>query len=133
MNNKINKINEILNLNSNEIIEYDEQLPVIYDPVDSDDDVEEVRKNLKDLIQKGTGAVDELLNIADSSQHPRAYEVIGSLINTLTNVNKELINLKKNKKEETPVNNKNTQNNFYVGSTTELLNLIKSANKNNES
>jgi tetrahydromethanopterin S-methyltransferase subunit A len=128
-----NKINEILNLNSNEIIEYDEQLPVIYDPVDSDDDVEEVRKNLKDLIQKGTGAVDELLNIADSSQHPRAYEVIGSLINTLTNVNKELINLKKNQKEETSVKNKNTQNNFYVGSTTELLNLIKSANKNNES
>lgn len=109
----------------------DKTLPTTYRPSleesdDVDNDAKYVRQNLYDIIEKGHGAIDELLSIADQSQHPRAYEVLSGLMKTMVETNKDLMNLhdmkKKLKKEENP--NKTVNNNLFVGSTTELLKMM---------
>jgi len=109
----------------------DKTLPTTYRPSleesdDVDNDAKYVRQNLYDIIEKGHGAIDELLSIADQSQHPRAYEVLSGLMKTMVETNKDLMNLhdmkKKLKKEDNP--NKTVNNNLFVGSTTELLKMM---------
>ena len=88
-----------------------------------------VRRNLKDLIQTGTGAIDGILNVASEGEHPRAYEVAAQLIKVVTETNKELMDLHKKvkdiEKDDVKLTQNNTTNNaIYVGSTNELQSLI---------
>jgi len=97
---------------------------------ETDDDLKYVRKNLYDLIEKGHGAIDELLIIADQSQHPRSYEVLSGLVKTMVETNKELVSLHHEKqklqgKEEQSSSSKTVNNNLFVGSTSDLLKMIK--------
>ena len=94
---------------------------------DSDQDFQYARENLYNLIERGQDGLDELLEIAKASQHPRAFEVVGQLVDKLTTTNKELLNLHKSKKDiktekggPTSVNN-----NLFVGSTAELQKFLK--------
>ena len=93
-------------------------------------DYEYTRGQLYSLIEKGQMAVDGILEVADSSQHPRAYEVAGQLIKNLGDVTDKLMNLHKNMKD---LDNKyqgpnNVTNALYVGSTADLLKMIKQSN-----
>jgi len=101
--------------------------------VSPDDDLNKdyisVRRNLKDLIQTGTGAIDGILNVASEGEHPRAYEVAAQLIKVVTDTNKELMDLHKKvkdiQKDDVKLTQNNTTNNaIYVGSTTDLQSLI---------
>ena len=90
-------------------------------------DFQYARENLYNLIERGQDGLDELLEIAKASQHPRAFEVVGQLVDKLTTTNKELLNLHKSKKDikterggPTSVNN-----NLFVGSTAELQKFLK--------
>ena len=90
-------------------------------------DFQYARENLYNLIERGQDGLEELLEIAKQSQHPRAFEVVGQMIDKLANTNKELLNLHKTKKDmrtekggPTSVNN-----NLFVGSTTELQKMLK--------
>ena len=101
-------------------------VPVVTED-DSDSDFQYARENLYNLIERGQDGLDELLEIAKASQHPRAIEVIGQLVDKLTTTNKELLNLHKSKKDikterggPTSVNN-----NLFVGSTAELQKFLK--------
>jgi len=92
-------------------------------------DIAYARMNLYDLIEKGQGAVDELLAIADQSQHPRSYEVLSTMIKTLTDTNNDLIAVheKKKKLKETTIelnNHETVNNNLFVGSTSDLLQMM---------
>ena len=94
---------------------------------DSDQDFQYARENLYNLIERGQDGLDELLEIAKASQHPRAFEVVGQLVDKLTTTNKELLNLHKSKKDiktekggPTSVNN-----NLFVGSTADLQKFLK--------
>ena len=94
---------------------------------DSDLDFQYARENLYNLIERGQDGLDELLEIAKASQHPRAFEVVGQLVDKLTTTNKELLNLHKSKKDiktekggPTSVNN-----NLFVGSTADLQKFLK--------
>ena len=62
-------------------------------------DFEEVRQNYKNMISVGDNALTEILNVAKQSQSPRAFEVVATLISTLNNVNKDLLNLHKAAKD----------------------------------
>ena len=89
----------------------------------------DVRRNLKDLISTGSGAIDGILNVASEGEHPRAYEVAAQLIKVVTETNKELMDLHKKvkdiEKEDVKLTQNNTTNNaIYVGSTSELQSLI---------
>jgi len=97
---------------------------------DKDDDYQLARQTLRKLIIKGEDTLDEMINLAKNSEHPRTYEVAGQLIKTMSDVAKDLLHLQKQVKDiETPSKNQgqigNQTNNVFVGSTEELLKLLK--------
>ena len=93
---------------------------------DEDTDFQYARENLYNLIERGQDGLDELLEIAKQSEHPRAFEVVQQTIGQLTTTNKELLNLHKIKKdikaERGPTN---VTNALFVGSTAELQKMLK--------
>jgi len=96
-----------------------------------DDDFDYARQNLRDLIDRGQEAIDGIMVIAREGEHPRAYEVIGQLINTISSANKDLLELSKKYKDindESGGNEATTQvtnNSLFVGSTAELQKMIR--------
>ena len=99
--------------------------------VDKDikDDYEFSRNTYKDLIRTGTSSLDVLAELARESEHPRAFEVLSKTIKDLGDTNEKLMNLQKQKddltnKKEDEVNRKVTNNNVFVGSTTDLQRML---------
>ncbi len=94
-----------------------------------DTDFNYSRENLYNIIERGTDAMEGLLQVAQETEHPRAYEVVGQLMDKLTNANKELINMHKQvkdvRKEESGSTPQNVTNALFVGSTAELQKLLK--------
>ena len=90
-------------------------------------DYDYARGNLISIIEKGQEALSGILDVAGMSQHPRSYEVVATLINSLTSANKDLLELSKKKKEiDGDSGNPTTvNNNLFVGSTAELQKLLK--------
>ena len=103
-------------------------------PVEGDDvikDYEYARGNLYSLIDKGQEAVNGALDLAMSSDHPRAYEVAGQLIKHVGDVADKLMALQKDKKnvKEESVKTQVTNNSLFVGSTADLQKMLKQASK----
>ena len=94
---------------------------------DLDTDYEYTRDNLKVIIEKGSEALDGILELAKESEHPRAYEVVGQIIKNVADVNRQLIDLQKDIKglKKTESGPKNVTNARFVGSTHELQKLLK--------
>ena len=101
------------------------QLPVsIEHTVEADFDY--ARGNIIVAIEKGQEALSDMLQVAQRSQSPRAFEVVSDLVKTLSQTNKDLLELMKQKKIiENSDGPKTVNNNLFVGSTTELLKLMK--------
>lgn len=99
-------------------------------------DFETARANIHTMIMNAQDAIDKLAQIADSSQHPRAFEVLAKLIETGVQANKDLLDLQQKIREikmaDNPTNEKakTINNNLFVGSTAELQKVI--ANLKNE-
>jgi len=94
---------------------------------DIEKDYTSVRKNLKEIINKGNGAIDGILAVASEGDSPRAYEVAAQMIKTVAEANKDLMELHKKVKEiskEETNYNATTNNAIYVGSTKELQELV---------
>ena len=64
-----------------------------------EDDFDQARTALKDMIRKGQDAVNDIMGIARQSDHPRAFEVTGQLIKTVAETAKDLLALQKQKKD----------------------------------
>ena len=97
----------------------------------AEEDFDYARDNIKGAIDSGTEALEQLIDIADQSQHPRAYEVISTLINTIVGANKDLLDLSKKKKDITAVDKKDgpqTINNNLILTTADLQKML-AANK----
>lgn len=96
-----------------------------------DDDYHFARCNIVNIIQKGQEALDGIMDVASMSQHPRSYEVAATLIKTISDANKDLLELAKQKKAINGEDSKpqNVTNNLFVGSTAELQKLIKKTNE----
>jgi predicted RNase H-like HicB family nuclease len=95
-------------------------------------DYDSVRKNLKELVESGKVALDGIINVAQEGDSPRAYEVVAQLIKTLSDTNKDLLEMhtkvKAIRKSETTVNNvNNTTQSIYLGSTKDLQDIINAA------
>lgn len=92
-------------------------------------DLNLARTNIKSLLNKGDTAIDNLLKVAEASEHPRAYEVAATFIKTLADLNKDLIDIQKKKKDltgEKPVDSSiNIDKAVFVGSTTDLIKNLK--------
>lgn len=94
------------------------------------EDFELTRGNIKEIIGKGREALDGIMELAKASEHPRVYEVVGQLIKTLVDANKDLMALHKqnkelNKRDENDPEIKNVTNAIFVGSTAELQKIIR--------
>lgn len=107
--------------------------PEVLDPITDnsslDTDISYSRGNIKDLISQGNKAIEMLSMVAQESQHPRAYEVLATLIKNMGELNMNLIDIHKKRNDIIPGS---TQSNInvdkavvFTGSTTELIRLIK--------
>ena len=95
---------------------------------DVDADYEYQRENFYNLIERGQDAIDGILDVAQNSDHPRAYEVAGNLISQVADVTEKLGKLQSAMKRLKEVPNtapQNVTNALYVGSTAELQKLLK--------
>jgi len=98
---------------------------------DLSNDYEYTREKLYDLIEDGQQAIKGILDVAASSDHPRAYEVAGNLIKNVADISDKLIDLQKKMKdisEEKKTGPTNVTNAMFVGSTSELQKMLKQMN-----
>ena len=99
---------------------------------DIEKDYDYTRGNLYSIIEKGQEAINGILELAQESEMPRAYEVAGQLIKSVSDATDKLMDLQKKLKdveEEKVSKGPNTVNNaLFVGSTAELAKMLKSAN-----
>ena len=114
-----------------------EQKPDRFTKDDIEKDYEYTRGNLYSIIEKGQEAINGILELAEDSQMPRAYEVAGQLIKSVSDATDKLMDLQKKLKdvnEEQQTKGPNTVNNaLFVGSTSELSKILKSGlNKENK-
>ena len=95
-------------------------------------DYEYTRGNLYSIIEKGQEAINGILELAQDSEMPRAYEVAGQLIKSVSDATDKLMDLQKKLKdveEEKASKGPSTVNNsLFVGSTAELAKMLKSVN-----
>jgi hypothetical protein len=101
-----------------------------------DNDFEYARQVYHDILVKGSEAMDDMMEVARSTEHPRAFEVLSTMMKTLADVNGNLLDLHKkkkdiDKKESTilPLPQGSTTNNLFVGSTTELQRFLLNQNR----
>ena len=97
MENLDKHLDEVLGIIDNpkkEISKVEHVTPVV-NGHDEDADFQYARENMYNLIERGTDGLEELLEIAKQSEHPRAFEVVQQTIGQLTTTNKELLNLHK--------------------------------------
>lgn len=103
-----------------------------------DDDYEYTRETLYDLIEKGREGIEEMIEVARQSEHPRAYEVLATLIKDTAATSEKLMDLHRkitqldNMMLPAPKQESNTTNNLFIGSTTELQRMLKNINNENE-
>ena len=100
---------------------------------DIEKDYEYTRGNLYSIIEKGQEAINGILELAQDSEMPRAYEVAGQLIKSVSDATDKLMDLQKKVKdvnEDSPTKGPSTVNNaLFVGSTAELAKLLKNGAK----
>ena len=123
------KINELLGIADKAVASTKHQtVTVIPRPQTDEDDFKYSRENLYHIIERGQDALSGILQVAQETDHPRAYEVAGQLLKTNAENTEKLVNLQSTKKKlrdiEQPqrVTNNNT---LFVGSTKELQQIIK--------
>lgn len=96
---------------------------------DLDKDYEDSRKTLKELVKKGNDAIDHLLAIATDTEHPRAFEVVATLIKNTAEANEKLMVMQKSVRDMKNIKQKdsgvNVDKAIFVGSTAELNKLLK--------
>ena len=105
------------------------------DAADVETDYKYARGELYELIQKGQVAIEELLDVARSSNHPRAYEVAFQGIKNVADITDKLADLQKKMKdlgEEKKKGPSTVNNTMFVGSTADLAKMLKQAKNNLE-
>ena len=139
MSKKFDKLNDTFNVNSEiipveseTVIEKIEKISSTADEIKKDYDY--TRGNLYSLIEKGQEAINGILELAQESEMPRAYEVAGQLIKNVADATDKLMDLQKKLKdieEEKVGKGPTTVNNaLFVGSTAELAKLLKQQTEN---
>jgi gas vesicle protein len=92
------------------------------------DDHEYARGNLYNLIERGQEAINDILDVAKQTNHPRAYEVAGNLIKNVADITDKLLESQRKLKEiseEKPKGPNVVNNSLFVGSTSELQKMLK--------
>jgi hypothetical protein len=107
-------------------------LPAVIQDEQKDNDLDFARENLYDAVVKSQAAVEDMIAIAQQSQHPKAYEVLNSLIKTFADVSSGIADLQLKKQRlqgKEPEQQKTVNNNLFVGSTAELQKMLEDLKK----
>ena len=126
------KLSEALDIeyNEKEIQKTEQKAIKPYEP-ELNKDYRDVRDNLHHIIDSGQVAIDGILRVASEGESPRAYEVVSQLIKSVSEANKDLIDLHKKMKDikkedpDTQQAHNITNNTLFVGSTKELQDMVK--------
>ena len=117
----------------------DDILPVVTGTQDEyiENDFDHVRGNIRELLSTGRSALYDMIEVAKQSEHPRSYEVVGTLMKQLADMNAQLLDVhekhqKLTGKEKTKLDTTTnvTNNAVFVGSTSELAKLIQNSENN---
>ncbi len=134
LNNTFNVSGEIVVPEVETSVEKIEKISSAIDDIKKDYDY--TRGNLYSLIEKGQEAINGILELAQESEMPRAYEVAGQLIKNVADATDKLMDLQKKLKdieEERGVKGPtNVTNALFVGSTAELAKLLKQQSQDNQ-
>ena len=125
-----NELNDTFNVDGEVVPSTDRRLKKITSQVDDiKKDYDYTRGNLYSIIEKGQEAINGILELAQESDQPRAYEVAGQLIKSVSDATDKLMDLQKKLKdveEDKQVRGPSTVNNaLFVGSTAELAKMLK--------
>ena len=125
-----NELNDTFNVDGEVVPSTDTKLKKITSQVDDiKKDYDYTRGNLYSIIEKGQEAINGILELAQESDQPRAYEVAGQLIKSVSDATDKLMDLQKKLKdveEDKQVRGPSTVNNaLFVGSTAELAKMLK--------
>jgi hypothetical protein len=111
--------------NKNQLVQFDEEQKRNFV---HEQDYEYSRETYYDLIEKGRESLELMIEVARESEHPRAFEVLSNMIKGIADVNGSLIDLNKKYKElqksDSPKESNTTNNNLFVGSTTDLQRML---------
>ena len=102
-----------------------------------DNDFEYSRQIYHDLLVKGSEALEDMMEVARATEHPRAFEVLAGMMKNVADINGSLLDLHRKKKDirkkdvkELPAGN--TTNNLFVGSTTDLQRMLIAQNEESD-
>lgn len=119
-----------------EVVEVEKTIPDRLSKNDIEKDYAYTRGNLYSIIEKGQEAIDGILELAQESEQPRAYEVAGQLIKSVSDATDKLMDLQKKLKdvneEDKRATPQNVTNALFVGSTADLAKMIKEQNLKKE-
>jgi len=131
MSKQFDELNDTFNVTS-EVMPVEKQEAKIEKPALSAEDIkkdyEYTRGNLYSIIEKGQEAINGILELAQETEQPRAYEVAGQLIKSVSDATDKLMELQKKLKdveESTPKGPTNVTNALFVGSTADLQKMLK--------
>ena len=139
MTKKFDKLDDTFNVATEVVTEslptkVERQKPDRLTKDDIEKDYEYTRGNLYSIIEKGQEAINGILELAQESEMPRAYEVAGQLIKSVSDATDKLMDLQKKLKdveeEKVAKGPSNVTNALFVGSTADLAKLIKKENAN---
>lgn len=140
MTKKFDKLNETFNIEENKEVSVSAKVTEVIPEVeiakqekslvdDIKKDYEYTRGNLYSIIEKGQEAINNVLELAQETDAPRAYEVVGQLIKNVSDATDKLIDLQKKIKDLDEVKQQkgptNVTNALFVGSTAELSKMLK--------
>ena len=136
MDNKFQKnMEDVFDITPMDEVEQPKPEKVEVDTADVETDYKYARGELYELIQKGQVAIEELLDVARSSNHPRAYEVAFQGIKNVADITDKLADLQNKMKdlgEEKKKGPSTVNNTMFVGSTADLAKMLKQAKNNLE-
>jgi hypothetical protein len=96
---------------------------------DTETDIEYSRDKMKSLINQSCEAIEQMMMLASESEHPRAFEVLSTMLKNTSEMTQDLVKLQKTRKDITQEKNgpssSTTNNSIFVGSTTELQKFLK--------
>ena len=116
-----------------EVQETSTEIKKLSDNKDLQSDYEYSRGQLYNLVEKGQEAINGILDVAQNSDHPRAYEVAGNLIKNVADITDKLVDLQgkmKDINQEKIKTTNNVTNAMFVGSTSELQKMLKEVGSN---
>ena len=124
------QIDDALGLNPLPMVpDENENLPAVTDVETAEQDLSTVRDNLSNAIGVSQQAVQDMLSIAQQSQHPKAYEVLNAVIKTYADISMGLADLQMKKQrilsKQQSTDPQTVNNNLFVGSTAELQKMLE--------